>query len=241
MPDTASTQPKPDTAARKVRAVALARGRHAGAATRVLRLVWTVTWVALQVAVIGGVIALAVAWRVYHLAPYAVTSGSMEPAIATGSLILVERVPASSVRAGDVITFDPPGPAGRVTHRVVDRARQDGSWYFTTKGDANPASDDWRRTRPTTAAGTGKGAVEGPGVSYDKSKALRVRTHVPYAGYLIELTHRPWLRRLLLGLPLLLLGYWMLRWIWARPEGVQEVARREAAEDVWADEGLDAA
>lgn len=64
---------------------------------------------------------------------FVVQSGSMQPAISAGSLILVSK--AESYRLGDVITYS----RGRTltTHRLVEIRGQE----FITKGDANQATD----------------------------------------------------------------------------------------------------
>ncbi|WP_255150867.1 signal peptidase I [Halorarius halobius] len=75
---------------------------------------------------------------------YTVMSGSMEPAISPGDVVLVREVPPRRIERGDVITYeftDGGGAVQRRTHRVVDVvAREDGR-YFRTKGDANDAPD----------------------------------------------------------------------------------------------------
>lgn len=69
-----------------------------------------------------------------------VQSGSMEPAIQTGSIVFVKDVPAERVEEGDVITY---GDDGRnlITHRVVEKHSTDSSIRFITKGDANDNAD----------------------------------------------------------------------------------------------------
>lgn len=69
-----------------------------------------------------------------------VQSGSMEPDIKTGSIVVVK--PVSEYKAGDVITFGPV-PKGKVptTHRIVDVRLQSGVPVFVTKGDANEEAD----------------------------------------------------------------------------------------------------
>lgn len=64
----------------------------------------------------------------------AITSGSMEPALHTGSLALVIR--QGSYEAGDIVTYRSEGGA-LVTHRM---AEQDGV-SFTAQGDANNVAD----------------------------------------------------------------------------------------------------
>ena len=73
---------------------------------------------------------------------YSVMSGSMAPAIPVGSVAVVK--PSEHFSVGDVITFRNVGArtAGdNTTHRVVDIDGFPGDYTFTTKGDANDASD----------------------------------------------------------------------------------------------------
>ncbi len=68
---------------------------------------------------------------------YNVVSGSMEPAIPVGSMVLVQPVDASEVELGDVIAFYNGDTV--VTHRVIEMHRV--SKEFVTKGDANEIED----------------------------------------------------------------------------------------------------
>lgn len=71
---------------------------------------------------------------------YTVVSGSMEPAIPTGSLVYVRSMEPENIREGDVIAFSGIQDAGTViTHRVVANSTVLGE--FITKGDANEAAD----------------------------------------------------------------------------------------------------
>ncbi len=66
---------------------------------------------------------------------FLVQSGSMEPAIMTGDIILVEHL--SQYKINDVITFSEKN--GRiVTHRIIDEKNN----QFVTKGDANRIEDN---------------------------------------------------------------------------------------------------
>lgn len=71
---------------------------------------------------------------------YTVVSGSMEPAIPTGSLVYIKNMEVEGVQPGDVIAFY----GGRdsnamITHRVVEKHSETGQ--FITKGDANLTED----------------------------------------------------------------------------------------------------
>lgn len=71
---------------------------------------------------------------------YAVVSGSMEPAIATGSLVYVKATAPEDVMKNEVIAFYGGRDANTViTHRVVEN-RADAA-EFVTKGDANRTED----------------------------------------------------------------------------------------------------
>jgi len=73
--------------------------------------------------------------------PFTILSGSMQPLLEEGDMILVKPVEANSVEAGDVITFWTQEEI-LVTHRVVDIVQQeDGGMGYKTKGDANEVED----------------------------------------------------------------------------------------------------
>lgn len=71
---------------------------------------------------------------------FVVESGSMEPAVHTGSVIMVK--PEKDYNIGDIITF---GPNNRVstptTHRIIEKKEKQGVTTFVTKGDANDGPD----------------------------------------------------------------------------------------------------
>lgn len=88
---------------------------------------------------------------------YTVLSGSMEPTIATGSLIYSGRFNLEDLKRGDIITFtraDKDGKSSTVTHRIDEVKRADIILFtpdnkeqkttkvsFITKGDANGSPD----------------------------------------------------------------------------------------------------
>lgn len=70
-----------------------------------------------------------------------VSTGSMEPRIETGSLLVIRPVDPEEIVIGDVITFWQSGlDTPLVTHRVIDSGHNSPLW-FQTKGDANPFPD----------------------------------------------------------------------------------------------------
>lgn len=99
-----------------------------------------------------GVIILTLVTRISGKTPsilgytmYRVSSGSMEPTLKVGDIILSSECDPMTLKKDDIITYD--GTVGefkdkRVTHRVVKAPYKDsGSYYLVTKGDDNPVED----------------------------------------------------------------------------------------------------
>ncbi|TXT61230.1 MAG: hypothetical protein BAJALOKI2v1_40022 [Promethearchaeota archaeon] len=82
-----------------------------------------------------------------------VVSGSMEPTILKGDLLIVKGEDPNNIKSGsiqnktgDVIVYDARGlwasaPNDPIVHRIVDKRLENGTWYFLTKGDANLSPD----------------------------------------------------------------------------------------------------
>ena len=109
--------------------------------------------------------------RLAGIRTYVVISGSMEPAIPTGSMVYSKEVDPKTLETGDVIVFysNNAAPGGTdtkdiipITHRVVSNDTAAGE--ITTKGDANEQNDISKVTYMN---------VEG-----------KVIFHVPHLGYL---------------------------------------------------------
>lgn len=75
--------------------------------------------------------------------PLIVLTGSMEPEISSGDLIICKQIDGSAVQVGDVLAFFDPDSTGTavLTHRVTEITEQDGALAFITKGDANNSED----------------------------------------------------------------------------------------------------
>lgn len=75
--------------------------------------------------------------------PLIVLTGSMEPVIDSGDLIIVRQIDGKDVAVGDVIAFfDPDSKNNSVlTHRVVEVMDNADGLSFRTKGDANNSED----------------------------------------------------------------------------------------------------
>ncbi len=75
-------------------------------------------------------------WRVD-----AVLTGSMEPRLKVGSLVVTVPVEPDTIKVGDIITFRPAtGGRNTITHRVIG-IEQNSPLRFETMGDANIRSD----------------------------------------------------------------------------------------------------
>lgn len=81
--------------------------------------------------------------RIGGATAYTVLTGSMEPGMPPGSLAVVRPVDPTTLRTGDVITYQlKSGEPAVVTHRVVGvGSTLDGELRFTARGDANGAND----------------------------------------------------------------------------------------------------
>jgi signal peptidase I len=155
--------------------------------------------------VAGAVVTLVAAYAALLVAgykPVAVYSGSMRPTLGVGSLAVDRVAPASSVRVGDVITFDDPYVKGRlVTHRVAQIVPTKHGLAYRTKGDANAARDPWAIML--------------------QNQVGRVAFDVPLAGYVLYYAHTREIRAVLLVIFAVFLLIGALRRIWrpapARP------------------------
>jgi len=95
---------------------------------------------ALCLALLGSLLTVA-ATNLLGYNSYVIYSGSMEPTVKVGSLLLARPVEVDDLRVGDVITYRSPGNHTTLTHRIVGMRQQDGEWIFETKGDASLEPD----------------------------------------------------------------------------------------------------
>ena len=73
---------------------------------------------------------------------YNILSGSMEPELSVGDLVIVKAVPAEEIQTGDIVTYYPTEQGGAtVTHRVVRTFLEDGQIVLETQGDAVNQTD----------------------------------------------------------------------------------------------------
>ena len=85
----------------------------------------------------AGVIMVFLLARLWGLQVYTVMSGSMEPEIPVGSLVLAGKVQGTSLREGDVIVYQ--RGESRIIHRIKEIRWEEAS--VITQGDANERED----------------------------------------------------------------------------------------------------
>lgn len=77
---------------------------------------------------------------------FRVSSGSMEPVLMKGDVILVQKVPYTEIKNGDIITYrsrEGQMKGQMITHRVVEEpVVKNGTYIFRTKGDIEGAGLD---------------------------------------------------------------------------------------------------
>lgn len=112
--------------------------------SRVLRVVWR--WACRLVAALALAVAIA-ALALFGLArlgivnPLVVISGSMEPGISRGDLLIDVKVPVAQLGVGQIVST-PPAPGHLpVSHRIVEIQHLGDSALLHLKGDANDSLD----------------------------------------------------------------------------------------------------
>lgn len=109
-----------------------------------------------------------------------VKSGSMEPTILTGSIVVVK--PQASYAVGDVVTFgEDTARQIPTTHRIIAASGSGSALSFQTKGDANEEAD--------------------PQSVFPRDIIGKVVLAAPYAGYILDFARQPLGFTLMIGIP----------------------------------------
>ena len=109
-----------------------------------------------------------------------VLSGSMEPEIKTGSIVVVK--PTSEYKIGDIITFEQvKRNTTSITHRIHEMKVIEGAPVYITKGDTNNTPD----TREIL----------------EKDIVGKVLFDIPYLGFAVDFARKPLGFLLIIGVP----------------------------------------
>lgn len=128
-----------------------------------------------------------------------VLSGSMEPTLQIGDVVVDQKVNVLDVKVDDIITFrDPIKKKRTVTHRVRAMKVENGSVEFTTRGDSNTTDENWK----IVASG----------------KVGRVVLRVPKVGYVLGWAWSPKARVGFVVVPMILFGILEIIAIWRTPD-----------------------
>jgi len=76
---------------------------------------------------------------VFGYKPFIVLSGSMEPEIMTGDLVIIKNCDTNKLKEKDIIAFK--SGTSVITHRIEKVTEEDGQKVFITKGDNNNTED----------------------------------------------------------------------------------------------------
>lgn len=125
-----------------------------------------------------------------------VMSGSMEPALPVGGIIITKPVKLEVIEVGDIIAFQ--GTGGKTAHRVVDIISKDGQIWFQTQGDKNNEPDPLL-------------------VSSADGKIRKMVWSLPYLGFVSSFLHSRFIP-FLINIPALVLAWWLGKQIWIEIE-----------------------
>ncbi len=181
-----------------------------GALRRVLRLGLTAVLWSLGGLVLGLALAITVPY-LFGNKSLTVLSGSMEPALHVGDVVVVHEISPLTARVGDIVTFRDPADVTRlITHRVRSIQAVGNTVRFVTKGDANTAVENWK-------------------ISAD-GKIGQVQYRIPRIGYMLAWIRGKLGRLMLVVIPALVLGAWEIHRIW-RPRSEEDDDEREEETD----------
>lgn len=131
-----------------------------------------------------------------------VKSGSMEPAIKTGSIVVIK--PSVEYKIGEIITFGKDDKRNVPTSHRIEAVRMvQGKMLYTTKGDANNSSD--------------------PKEISQNEIIGKVIFKLPYLGYVLDMAKTPVGFILLVAIPALVIVYDEVLKIWKE---VKKMKRR---------------
>jgi signal peptidase len=175
--------------------------RQARTVSQIVRAGWVWAQRALLALALMLLLALGVLPRLGLYRPVTVLSGSMRPTFSPGDMVVVVPEPVSSVRVGQVVSYQVPTGIHQVeTHRIVKILDGGAHPVIQTQGDANNWPDPW----------TAK--LEG-------DTAWRMVAVVPHLGYVVNWLRSKTLQRAAIFIAPALLALLILSEIWGIGEG----------------------
>jgi len=133
-----------------------------------------------------------------------VLSGSMEPTLKVGGLIITKPEDVHNIKVNDMITFNVSSVV-IVTHRVIGIEIRDGKPWFQTKGDANQDPDN-------------------DFVSSKGKEMRKVFFHIPYLGFAAVFLQKKLTFFILIAIPALILIGIFSRDMW---KGIREIKEKK--------------
>ncbi|MGF2618187.1 signal peptidase I [Rossellomorea vietnamensis] len=91
---------------------------------------------------VSVMLSIAIVWfavGVFPVYPSAIATGSMEPMVRPGDVVLVKKMDGNKAMVGDVIQFQRDNIL--ISHRIIEITEDDGKKAYVTKGDNNSSQD----------------------------------------------------------------------------------------------------
>lgn len=154
----------------------------------------------------GGYVAASRLGYAPAIHPFVVMSGSMEPAIPVGSVVISQ--PSDTYAVGDVITFESgKGKTDTTTHRIAEVQPLTDEVSYVTKGDANAQTD---------------------AKTVEKSKVVgKVMLSAPYVGYVVSFAKEPYGFIAMVIIPATIVVYEELKTLWTELiKGIRRLTKK---------------
>lgn len=156
--------------------------------------------------------ALAVGPHLFDYRTVVMRTGSMEPSIDPGDVLVLGSEPVASLEPGQILTFAAPVAGNPVlSHRVMAVRHTATDTIVTTKGDANPVADPWQ-------------------AQITDERVWHVVHVVPGVGWAIAALHRPSVHLLSVWLIPAALCLEVLLRLWRRPTTTRTASRGAVTE-----------
>ena len=85
------------------------------------------------------ILAIWFAIGIFPIKPVAIASGSMEPELYVGDVVIIKKCNSNEVEEGDIIEYQMEGYT--IIHRIKNKNQKNGQFIFITKGDNNDSED----------------------------------------------------------------------------------------------------